>query len=136
MPHYRITTKGEEKPRWIKATSAAAAIRHCAEGMFKAETMTNVEDAADLAALGVKMESAGEGPAEPERKAEPELPAFIRHGDQIDGIDQGGPYPARINLKAKVVEIKRGPGNSNADWGTLRDATDEEIAAETERTAK
>lgn len=83
MPHYRIRTKGEEKPRWVKASSAAAAIRHCAEGMFTAETMTNVEDAADMAALGVKMETAGEQPPEQEPERQPE------GGEQADGGEAG-----------------------------------------------
>ena len=62
MPIYKITTKGEEKPRLVKADSSAQAVRHCAEGLFTAEVVTKVEDAAPLFADGVKLETAGEAP--------------------------------------------------------------------------
>lgn len=134
MPIYEITTKGEDAKRLVKADSAAQAIRHCAHDRFSARTISRVEEAADLIIAGVKVETTGtEPPASPEqeRNFEPQLPPFIRHGDEIEGLDAGGPYPARINVKAKLVEIK-----CAGDWATLREATEEELAAEAERTAK
>lgn len=58
MPIYQISTEGEEAKRLVKATSAAAAIAHCARARFKAEIVTKVEDAAPLFAAGVVLEDA------------------------------------------------------------------------------
>ena len=71
MPIYKIITKGEEKPRLVKADSSAQAIRHCAEGQFSAELVSKVEDAAPLFEQGIKLETAGQPPAsEPETGGE------------------------------------------------------------------
>lgn len=87
MPIYKVSEKevqglgaalGNVSVRLIKADSAAQAIRHCTAGRFTAETVTKVEEAADLMASGVKVETAGEAPAEP--KVEPE-------GDEADPVD-------------------------------------------------
>jgi hypothetical protein len=66
MPIYEISTEGEETKRLVKATSAPAAISHCARGRYSARTISNVEDASDLFNAGVKLEIAGEKPGEPE----------------------------------------------------------------------
>lgn len=77
MPIYEISEKGNEVKRLVKADSAAQAIRHCAHDRFAARTVSRVEDAADLMASGVKLETAG---AEPVVEAE----------RQPDGQGQGG----------------------------------------------
>lgn len=67
MPFYEITTAGEEAKRLIKATSSAAAIRHCSDpDRYTARTITSVEDAADLFEAGVKIEHAGQPASQPE----------------------------------------------------------------------
>lgn len=64
MPLYKITTKGEEKARLVEADSSAAAIRHCANGLFSAETITKPTEIAQLMKGGVELETAGEQQAE------------------------------------------------------------------------
>ena len=62
MAIYKVTdteAKGAN-PRLIKAASAAIAVRHVTADRFKAETITKVEDAADLMAKGIELETAGE----------------------------------------------------------------------------
>lgn len=60
MPFYVIDTKGEEKPRMVKAKSPEAAIKHCTEGMFSHRTITMIDEAAPLFESGVKLEKVGE----------------------------------------------------------------------------
>lgn len=71
MPVYEITTKGEKAKRLVKADSSAAAIRHCANGLFSARTISRVAEAADLFTAGVAIETAGEEP-KPEPEPAPE----------------------------------------------------------------
>lgn len=72
MPIYKIKTTGEEKMRLVKAQSAPAAIAYCANQQFSAELVTSVEAAADLLEAGVKIETVGAVPAEPEPEPEPQ----------------------------------------------------------------
>lgn len=59
------------KARFIKANSAAAAVRHVTGTRFTAEVVSNAEKAADLIVSGYTMETAGEEPApETETKQE------------------------------------------------------------------
>jgi hypothetical protein len=71
MPHYEVTEAGKAEKRWVKAPSAAAAIKHCMDASkFSTRTMTSVDDAADLINAGVKMEDATAPAAAPPAKAE------------------------------------------------------------------
>lgn len=64
MPLYEISTKGEDAKRLVQADSAAQAVRHCAQGMFAARTVSKPTDIAQLMSNGVKLETAGEEPPE------------------------------------------------------------------------
>ncbi len=97
MPVYAITTKGEDKPRLVKASSASAAIRHCAQGMFEARTVSGAEDAFEVMAKGVVLETAGQAPAEPEAEAEAESEGEV---EELSPPDDDPPEQAR---KAKAA---------------------------------
>ena len=79
MPIYKVTQQGADKPRLVKADSSAQAIRHCAKEVFAAQLCSKVEDAADLLAEGVKLETAGEEPTAVAPAQQQEPPA---EGDQ------------------------------------------------------
>jgi hypothetical protein len=66
MPIYVIATKGEDEQRLVKAESAAQAIRHCARDKFTARTVSRAEEAAEIMTAGVKLETAGAEPVEPQ----------------------------------------------------------------------
>lgn len=83
MPIYKVAQKGVDQPRLVKAESQAQAVRHCAKDVFAAETVSKVEDAADLFAAGVKLETAG---AEPAAEPEPQQPDGS--GDRKSGDDR------------------------------------------------
>jgi hypothetical protein len=60
MPFYVVTTKGEEPKRLIKATSAAAAVKHCAEDKYSTQLITTIDEAAPHFEAGVKLEKVGD----------------------------------------------------------------------------
>lgn len=64
MPLYEIVTKGAEAKRLVEADSAAQAVRHCANDMFTARTVSKPTEIAHLMNSGVKLEKAGETPPE------------------------------------------------------------------------
>ncbi len=58
MPLYKVTHADET--RLVKASSASAALRHVTTPLFAVSAITDPSDAAEIAASGVKLESAGE----------------------------------------------------------------------------
>lgn len=61
MPFYVVTTEGEEAKRLVKAPSAAAAVKHCAEAKYSTQLISTIEEAAPHFEAGVKLERAGDG---------------------------------------------------------------------------
>lgn len=62
MPTYRIEGLGLTKPRVVEASNPAAARQHVASGLSVKKI--EVSEAFTLAGEGVKLEKAGEAPAE------------------------------------------------------------------------
>lgn len=62
MALYKVTDAQAAKdapPRLVKARTKAEALHHVTASRFNAETITKVEDAADLMASGIALEIAG-----------------------------------------------------------------------------
>ena len=85
------------KPRLVKALSAAAAIKHVTGARFTADTITKIEDAADLMADGIKLEVAGEEP-EPEPVKEAEQPNASEQSNEVG--DANAPASPKEKVKA------------------------------------
>lgn len=58
MPFFVVTTKGEEAKRLVKAKSSSAAVKHCVADRYSTETITTIDEAAELYEAGVKLERA------------------------------------------------------------------------------
>lgn len=58
MPLYKIT-HGDDT-RLVKASSSAAALKHVTSPLFTVSAVTDPAEAAEIAAGGVKLETAGE----------------------------------------------------------------------------
>lgn len=142
MPIYLIETKGEEKKRLVKADSAAGAIRHCAENLFTATTISSVEQAAEHFAAGVKLETAGEKAADPPKGGEtPTLSFNIETGmaraagqddrpatiDELASVDPGATW--RVNAETGLIQRLAADADSETGWEEIREATPEEIEA-------
>lgn len=142
MPIYLIETKGEDTKRLVKADSAAGAIRHCASSLFTATTIASVEQASEYFAEGVKLEKAGETPADPPKGGDPhvnlktglvetpngdavdERPATI---DELAAADPGATW--RVDPKGGLVQRLPAGGDSETGWDDIREATAEELEA-------
>lgn len=65
MPLYEIKETGVDNVRLIKADNPAQALRHVAASKFQTRAITDPAEAAEIAAGGVAIETAGQEPPAP-----------------------------------------------------------------------
>lgn len=150
MALYLGREKGVDEPRLIKGDNPAAAIRHMARGRFTVDAITDPTVAADWAAKGIKIETAGEDPPAPAPAPLPERRINIETGmvekrdpgkageaagyvadkpatlDELAGAETGAIF--RIDVPSGMIQ-RQPAGADSEHWEDLREATKEEIAA-------
>jgi hypothetical protein len=86
MPLYKVEdTETKDAPaRLVKASSKSRAVSHVAHDRYRATTMENPTDVAELMATGVKLETAGEAveTTEPAQEGGEGQPKGAAEGEQ------------------------------------------------------